>query len=125
MTRSFSTHPSSLLIRSGDNRPIWEPKGDKFLKGPVPLVWLSAAHRLGHASFTVGIECWHLAGLNRSRAFRLNLSRLRVAPAMARSSARRGLARLEKAGLVTVARPAGQRVVVALILPEAQNGNER
>jgi len=57
-----------------------------------------------------------LAGLNQSRQFRLNLSRLKVAPGMARSSARNGLRRLEDAGLVTVARPAGQRVLVAIIV---------
>ena len=37
---------------------------------------------------------------------------------MARSSARRGLRQLEDAGLVTTARPAGQRVLVAIRINE-------
>jgi len=98
---------------------VWVPRGQMFLKGPIPLFWLNQACALGYAALAVGLECWLLAGLNRSPSFRLNLSRLKAAPEMARSSARRGLRQLEDAGLVTTARPAGQRVLVAIKVGEA------
>ena len=101
---------------------VWVPKGQMFLKGPIPLRWLNRACALGYAALAVGLECWLLAGLNRSRSFRLNLSRLKLAPEMARSSARHGLKKLEDVGLVTTARPAGQRVIVAIRIVGEETG---
>ena len=107
-----SKHAHGATSHSGAS--IWDPCGQKFLRGPVQLAWLAEAQQLGFSAITVGLECWFLAGVNGAMEFRLNLSRLRVAPRMARSSARRGLAKLEAAGLVSVARPVGQRVIVAI-----------
>ena len=109
---------SSNKRRYSHPSAVWVPKGEMFLKGPIPLCWLNRACALGYAALAVGLDCWLLAGLNRSRSFRLNLSRLKVAPEMARSSARRGLRQLQDAGLVTTARPAGQRVIVAIKIDE-------
>jgi DNA-binding transcriptional ArsR family regulator len=110
--------PEGFRERERERAPVWDTRGRKFLRGPLSIEWLARAADLGGAALAVGLECWYRAGLARSAAFRLNLSRLAVAPALARSSARRGLRRLEQAGLVSVARPAGQRVLVSLKVPE-------
>ena len=99
--------------------PLWNTQGKRFIKGPVPLDWVAQASVLGKAAMFVGLECWYRSGLAGSLVFRLNLSRMATAPQLARSSARRGLQRLEEAGLVSVARPVGQRLLVAIKLPPA------
>ena len=100
-------------------KPLWDTRGRPFLMGPLPIDWLAQASALGKAAAFVGLECWYRAGLAGSLAFRLNLSRLAVAPKLARSSARRGLQLLEEADLISVARPAGQRLLVAIKVPPA------
>ncbi len=102
---------------------LWDTHGTKFLRGPVSLDWLARATALGKAATFVGLECWYRAGLAGSLVFRLNLSRLAVAPKLARSSARRGLLQMERDGLVTVARPAGQRLLVAIKVPPREFGS--
>ena len=98
---------------------LWDTKGHLFLRGPVSVEWLAQASALGKAAMFVGLECWYRAGLAGSLVFRLNLSQLAVAPKLARSSVRRGLQHLERAGLVSVARPVGQRLLVAIKVPPA------
>ena len=90
--------------------------------GPVSVEWLAQVSRLGLGATLVGLECWYRAGLTGSLAFRLNLSRLAVAPRLARTSARRGLRRLEEAGHVAVARPAGQRSLITIKIPPRELG---
>ena len=99
--------------------PLWNTQGRLFLRGPLPIDWLAQASALGKAAMFVGLECWYRAGLAGSLVFRLNLSQLAVAPKLARSSARRGLQSLEASGLVSVARPVGQRLLVAIKVPPA------
>ena len=98
---------------------LWNTQGRLFLRGPLPIDWLAQASALGKAAVFIGLECWYRAGLAGSLVFRLNLSQLAVAPKLARSSARRGLQSLEASGLVSVARPVGQRLLVAIKLPPA------
>ncbi len=78
---------------------------------------MSQAAPLGKAAILIGLECWYRAGLLQDFVFRLNLARLKAAPDLDRRSATRGLQRLETAGLVSVARPAGQRTLVCLKVP--------
>ena len=108
-----------LVARRGKRKrqPLWDTRGRPFLMGPVSLEWLARVSTLGLGATLVGLECWYRAGLAGSLAFRLNLSQLAAAPKLARSSARRGLKRLEEAGLVTVVRPAGQRSLIAIQVP--------
>ena len=104
---------------------LWNTQGRRFLRGPLSIDWFAQASALGKAATFVGLECWYRAGLTGSLVFRLNLSRLAVAPKLARSSARRGLQRLEKADLVSVARPSGQRLLVAIKIPPSELGTNQ
>ena len=102
--------------------PLWDMTGRPFLMGPVSVEWLARVSTLGLGATLVGLECWYRAGLTGSAAFRLNLSRLAVAPQLARTSAGRGLKRLGEAGLVTVVRPVGQRPLIAIKVPPRELG---
>ena len=116
----FDKAPSGAKKKVQRNRrPLWDTRGRLCIKGPVSLNWIAQASALGKAATSVGLECWYRAGLDGSLVFRLNLSRLAVAPKLARSSARRGLQSLEGSDLVSVARPVGQRVLVAIKVPPA------
>ena len=80
----------SRLERIRPARPPGPAKGERFLKGPVPLAWLEAAARLPGKSLHAGIALWYAAGLARSASVPLsNLSGVRFGLATAtRSTAR-------------------------------------
>ena len=91
--------------------------GEHFLRGPIPLDWLCAAARAaGHGSgFQVAIALWYLSGLNRqSNTVKLKGSILREM-GVDRHAGYRGLAALERAGLVSVERHSGRVPVVTLL----------
>jgi hypothetical protein len=99
----------------------WKPwslklrPGCLFLRGPIPLDWLARAFAEGRAAIAVALHLWFLAGVHNSSTVRVNLSRLKVAPKMAPSSASDGLKRLEAAGLVHVARKPGSAALVTIL----------
>src|SRR5438552_183520 len=83
--------PESRLPR---HRP-----GERFLQGPIPMTWLSAAMRLPGKALHVAVAIWQRAGMKRNATIKLNLSRL---DGVTHSAASRGLDALERARLVTV-----------------------
>ena len=82
-------------------------RGDKFLKGPIPLNWLAKASRQPGKALHVAIAIWFFAGIKRSRTIALS-SRLMFSLGSSRYSTYRGLKALEEAGLVTVIRHRGR-----------------
>jgi hypothetical protein len=77
-------------------------RGGLYLRGPIPLQWLEAAHRLKGCSLWVGIILWHIAGLKKSPTFlvsNMHMARWGVD----RFTKSRALRRLEGAGLITIA----------------------
>jgi hypothetical protein len=88
--------------------------GGRFLKGPVPLVWLQVAAKQPGRALHVGIVLWFLVGLTRSAQVTLKSSELRGF-GLDRFAARRGLKALEKANLVTVTRHPGRAAVVTVV----------
>lgn len=89
------------------NRQPLVRKGQPFVKGPIPLAWLTRAAALPGKALAVGIAIWHRVGLKRTRMVRLSLSSVEKLFGVQRDAARRGLAALEKAGLVSVQRRPG------------------
>ncbi len=86
----------------------------KFIKGPIPLEWIQAAARLPGRSLQVGLVLWYLAGVRRSKQGPISYT---VAHhfGLSRHTVYRGLAQLEKAGLVVVVRVRGRRLGVSLL----------
>jgi hypothetical protein len=93
-------------------------KGQKFLRGPIPLSWLSAACRLGGKAVHVGLAIWFKAGLTRSREVPLSLSQ-GAEFGFDRFAGSRGLVALEQAGLVSVNRAPGRKPIVTILDPES------
>jgi DNA-binding transcriptional ArsR family regulator len=91
------------------------PISDKFIKGPVNVVWLSQARQLGVAALWVGLSLWFLRGLRRSDSFivsNLTMREWDVLP----DAKRRALRALEKAGLITIERRGRRSPRVTLVV---------
>ena len=87
-----------------------------FLKGPIPMDWLSSAARLPGKALNVALAIRWLDGMNGGQPIKLtakSLERLNVS----QDAYRDGLRRLEKAGLVSVTRKPGQRPTVLVRQP--------
>jgi hypothetical protein len=92
-----------------------------FLKGPIPWAWLVAAASLPGRALHVGIALWLRVGLERKYDVVMPLAAL--APmGVDRHAARRGLAELEKAGLVNVTRHRGRKARVAVLACQRNAG---
>jgi len=88
--------------------------GEKFLKGPIPLKWLTLAATLPGKALHVAIALWFQGGVERSATVRLNLSRLQVF-GVERSAGSRALERLSARRLVTVAQRPGCAPIVTIL----------
>jgi hypothetical protein len=104
--------PTQLQCAPKRGNATHQPAG-YFLKGPIPLAWLSRAAIQPGRALHVGVLLWFLAGLMRSREVPLLPSWLHRF-GLNRFAAYRGLTALEKAGLVTVKRQRGRAPLVTL-----------
>ena len=98
--------PSGTLVEA--------PKKVLFLRGPIPLAWLSTAARLPGKTLNVAIALRWLHGMTKGEPFKLTgkaLDTLNVK----RDAASASLTRLEKAGLIQVDRKPGQRPIVSIL----------
>jgi hypothetical protein len=90
--------------------------GEAFIRGPIPLGWLAQAANIPRRNAVlVGLVLFYLAGLKKER-HGLVLTVKRCKPfGLERKSVQRGLADLEKSGLIRVSRAAGQSPRVDII----------
>ncbi len=96
-----------------------------FIKGPIPLAWITAAAMLPGKSLKVGLALWYLAGLKKTKTVPLgNLLLQRFG--VDRKSKGRCLKAMERAGLITVVRRVGCNPIVTLLdAPEAVSSKTR
>jgi len=109
---SEAEKPPRYNQNSVRKRKKWQ--GGWFVKGPLPLSWLTKAARLQGKVLHVGIALWFLVGLKRSRRVRLPQSTLKIF-GVSRQASYRALRRLEKNGLVLVERHPGRLPIVTLL----------
>ena len=95
-------------------RPPRHQKGELFLKGPIPMLWLERAAQLPGHALHVAVAIWFQAGLKNKSQVSISLSRLQHLGAE-RDSARRGLAALEDAGLISVVRHVGRKPIITIL----------
>lgn len=96
-------------------------EGERFICGPMPMRWWFAIPL--PAKVAAGLWLWHLHGMLRTRrhlagdrtAVHVNLSKLAADCGRSRLYLSRGLRWLERRGLVTVDRKAGQKLVVRIV----------
>lgn len=91
-------------------------QSEPFLRGPVPLAWLTRAANIPRRnSIVVGLVLWHLAGLN-SRRTGLVLCSKRCEPfGLGYAAVSRGLRDLEARELIRVDRGPGRCPKVDLV----------
>jgi hypothetical protein len=102
-----------LQLDAGSGKLVPARKKDLFIRGPIPLDWLSRAAELPGKALHVALAVLWLQGMAKGKPFKLSrqaLERLNVE----RDAASSGLVRLEQAGLVQVERNAGQRPTVVI-----------
>lgn len=81
--------------------------GEKFLKGPIPWGWLTVAGNLPGKAIHVSTAIWFIAGMKNNPTVVLSFKILNDL-GVKRNAAYRGLAALEKSGLVSVVRRRGR-----------------
>lgn len=106
--------PIPSHARDGVSRPPRHDRGQRFLKGPIPLGWLSAAGRQPGKALHVANVLWFIAGLTRTKEVKLATASL-AEFGVNRHAGYRGLAALEQAGLVAVRRHRGRQPIVTLL----------
>lgn len=97
--------------------------GGKFIAGPVDVIWLSRARKLGVTALWVGLALWFLRGLRRSDSF--VVSNLIMQEWDVRPDAKsRALRKLEKAGLITITQIGKRSPRVTLVKQCATSSEE-
>ena len=90
------------------------PLKDLFLKGPIPMDWLSRAARLPGKAINVALAiCW-LSGMAKNAPVKLTKKALALLN-VSRDAATDGVTRLEDAGLIRVTRSPGRSHVVSVL----------
>lgn len=88
-------------------------KTGRFLKGPVPWLWLKRAMALPGKALAVGLILWQEAGCQKNRTVYFSLARA-AADGIPPTTARRAIRALERARLVTICRKPGRGLEVTL-----------
>jgi hypothetical protein len=114
---------SPLSLRATSRRRQPRHRAYPFLKGPIPLSWLtSAAQQRGHA-LHVGLALWYLVGVSKSMTVNLRPTVLRSF-GVSRFAGYRALDVLVHAGLVEVKRHRGRSPVVTVVVVDENQGCE-
>ena len=95
------------------------PISGKFIRGPVNVVWLSQARKLGVAALWVGLALWHLRGLRKSDSFIVS-NRMMASWEVKPDAKRRALRRLQKAGLIEIESREKRSPLVTLVVGNGQ-----
>lgn len=106
--------------REGTGRVVRLRK-NRFLRGPIDWAWISRAGTGAGRALHVGITLWLERGMRGSDTVTLSYTRLKDME-VDRHAGRRGLAELERLGLVAVGRTQGRSPVVT-ILPIQGSGD--
>ena len=90
----------------------------RYIKGPVPWVWVVAAAALPGKALIVGLALWRLSG--SMKTMRVMLANSELAPfGIDRAAKSRAVASLEKAGLVEVIRQRSRFPIITLLVPDS------
>ena len=85
-----------------------------FVKGPIPLEWVSIAAALPGKALNVAVALWWQHGMAKGKPFKLTWMSLKYL-SVERAGASAGLARLEQAGLIQVVPRPGQRPLISIV----------
>ena len=103
-----------LLFKKDSGGYSDAPISKPFLRGPIPLKWLTEASALPGKSINVGIGLWWLHGMSHGKPFKLTSKALKALN-VSNDAAYDALVRLEENGLVKLERKPGQRPVITML----------
>jgi hypothetical protein len=109
-----------LLTKAGKSKcpPRHAPKGE-FLRGPIPLTWLSPASRLPGKALALALALWFQCG--RKNCCEVDMSgKILERFNVSRKAMYHGLKALESAGLVSVVKRPGKNPTVTILDPPAK-----
>ncbi len=89
-------------------------RGDLFIKGPIPMAWISSAANLPGKSILVALAFFWLAGMKQQQKVKITRQALELFN-VSDDAYRDALIRLEQAGLIKVSRAQGQRALVEIV----------
>lgn len=119
-SNSVSPHAAGITERRLHFRPSQgqlvapdRQRHDGFIKGPLPLGWMTQAAQMPGRTLQVALALWYLAGLQKSDSVSL-ASKTASQFGISRDAKTDALVRLENAGLVDVAQSPGRAPVVTL-----------
>lgn len=106
--------PTVKLMYSPDHgyKPV--KRGDLFIKGPIPMTWISAAAKLPGKAVQVALALFWLAGMRPQDMVKMTRQALELFN-VSDDAYRDALPRLEAAGLIKVSRAQGQRARVEIV----------
>lgn len=90
------------------------PQSDGFIKGPLPLSWMTQAAQMPGKTLQVALALWFLCGLQKTNSVTL-ASKTAERFGISRDAKYEAIDRLVKAGLVTVQQTPGKAPVVTLV----------
>ena len=110
--------PGAASTQAPWPRSVGPKRSGRFLKGPIPLCWLTRAAALPGKALHVAIALWYRAGMQGTAGVSAT-NVLAAEFALDRHAKSRGIRALERAGLVAVTRVGGRSPVVDLLDVEA------
>ncbi|MCZ7646229.1 MAG: hypothetical protein M5U26_13260 [Planctomycetota bacterium] len=113
-TLAAQAHVDLAAIVKRRTRPPRHRHGEMFLRGPIPLPWLTRAAALPGKALTVGLAIWFQAGLTGKAEVKLTQATL-VHFNVGRKAAYRALDFLQAAGLIAANRANGRCPRVTLL----------
>lgn len=100
---------------------VESPHKKLFIRGPIPLGWLTRASELPGKTLNTALALWWHHGMAKDSPFKLTQKALNALN-VKRDAASTSLTRLEQAGLISVLRRPGQRPSITLVLTPAKKG---
>lgn len=98
-------------VKKSERKPPRHKKGEKFLKGPIPLNWLLKAASISGGAFKVAIVIWFLVGVSNKRTISLPNGLLDKFGVSKRTKYR-CLKAMERAGLISISQGKGSSPVI-------------
>jgi len=112
--RNMTNSENRLRLDFATGKLVSNPQKKLFLRGPVPMDWLSQAAELPGKTLNVALAIWWLNGMSQSESFKLTRKSLSLL-CIKRDATSISLKRLEGAGLIKVKRNVGQRPTISII----------
>ena len=115
-TKKLSDESVTKIIKTAGGRPPRHQRGEKFLKGPIPLSWLCRAARLPGKTLAVALIIWFRAGITSRREVKIGRTQTGLF-GIGRKAVYRGLSALESAGLISIKRSVGKSPIITILQP--------